>query len=216
MIPVKDTSSKGFALITFIIILANIAMFFEEARTGRALFELYGVSPEDVYLNLIKDRGSLLRINLNIFISGFMHAGYIHLLSNMLFLYVFGPSVEKELGWMRFVVFYAAALFVSFYSHAIFNHDSNIIVVGASGAIAAVMGVFVILKPQAKITSIIPVFFIIKIAQVPAFVFILMWFALQGLSGYLTLGTPTSIAWLAHIGGFIMGMAYGVAYRFDR
>jgi len=215
VIPVKDTSSKGFAAFTYIIIIANLAMFFEETRTAGALFDLYGVSPRDIYLNLVSDRGSLLKINLNIFISGFMHAGYVHLFSNMLFLYVFGPSVEKELGWKRYVVFYTAAIFISFYAHALFNHNSNVITVGASGAIAAVMGVFLVLKPGSKITSIIPVFFIIKIAQLPAFVFILIWFALQALSGYLTLGTQTSIAWMAHIGGFATGVLYGITFRFD-
>ena len=216
MIPVKDSSSKGFAAITILIIIVNIAMFFEETRTGKALFDLYGVSPHDIYLNLINSTGSLLRLNLSIFVSGFMHGGYLHLTSNMLFLYVFGPSVEKELGWMRYLVFYMTAIFVSFYAHALFFHNSDIIVVGASGAIAAVMGIFIVLKPKAKITSIIPVFFIIKIAQIPAFVFILIWFAMQGLNGYFTLGTQTSTAWFSHIGGFIMGFVYGVIYRMDR
>ena len=216
MIPVKDSSSKGFAAITILIIIVNIAMFFEETRTGKALFDLYGVSPHDIYLNLINSTGSLLRLNLSIFVSGFMHGGYLHLTSNMLFLYVFGPSVEKELGWMRYLVFYMTAIFVSFYAHALFFHNSDIIVVGASGAIAAVMGIFIVLKPKAKITSIIPVFFIIKIAQIPAFVFILIWFAMQGLNGYFTLGTQTSTAWFSHIGGFIMGFVYGVIHRMDR
>jgi membrane associated rhomboid family serine protease len=216
VIPVKDTSSKGFSFVTFLIIIANFAMFYEEAKTGKALFELFGVSPKDVFMYLIDGKGSLIRINVNIFASSFMHAGYIHLLSNMLFLYVFGPSVEKEFGWMRFVVFYTCAIYVSFYSHAFLNHGSDIIVVGASGAIAAIMGAFVILKPRAKITSIIPILFIIKIAQVPAFLFILIWFALQGLNGYLTLGTQTSIAWMSHIGGFVMGMICGILFKLDR
>ncbi len=216
MIPVKDTSSKGFAAVTILIICANIAMFFEESRTGSALFDLYGVSPYDIWLNLTKGRGSLLRLNLSVFVSGFMHGGYFHLTSNMLFLYVFGPSVEKELGWMRYIIFYTAAIFISFYTHALFFHNSDIIVVGASGAIASVMGIFIVLKPGAKITSIIPVFFIIKIAQIPAFIFILIWFALQGLNGYFTIGAQTSTAWFSHIGGFVMGFAYGVIYRMDR
>lgn len=216
MIPVKDASSKGFAAVTLLIIIANIAMFFEETRSGRALFDLYGISPHDIYLNLINGRGSLLRMNLSIFVSGFMHGGYLHLFSNMLFLYVFGPSIEKELGWMRYILFYTAAIFVSFYTHAIFFHNSDVIVVGASGAIAAIMGIFVVLKPKAKITSIIPVFFIIKIAQIPAFVFILIWFALQGLNGYFTLGAQTSTAWFSHIGGFVMGFVYGAVYRLNR
>lgn len=216
MIPVKDTSSKGFAAVTILIVCANVAMFFEEARTGSALFDLYGVSPHDIWLYLTNGRGSLLRLNLSIFVSGFMHGGYLHLMSNMLFLYVFGPSVEKELGWMKYVIFYTAAIFVSFYTHAMFFHNSDIIVVGASGAIAAVMGVFIVLKPKAKITTIIPVFFVIKIAQIPAFFFILIWFALQGLNGYFTLGTQTSTAWFSHIGGFVMGFVYGVICRVDR
>jgi len=216
VIPVKDTSSKGFAAVTILIICANIAMFFEEVRTGSALFDLYGISPHDIWLYLTNGRGNLLRLNLSIFVSGFMHGGYLHLMSNMLFLYVFGPSVEKELGWMRYVVFYAVSIFVSFYTHALFFHNSDIIVVGASGAIAAVMGIFIVLKPRAKITSIIPVFFVIKIVHIPAFVFILIWFALQGLNGYFTLGEQTSISWFSHIGGFVMGFVYGAVYRLNK
>jgi len=216
MIPIKDasTSKRGWPLITVLVVLANLAMFVEEVRSGPRIFDLYGVSPYDIYVYLTRGTGSLLEIHRSIFVSGFMHGGYIHLCGNMLFLSVFAPAVEKELGWMRFVVFYAAAVLVAFYAHAVVHPHSEVIVVGASGAIAAVMGAYLVLFPSAKIVTLVPILFLIKIVEVPALIFMVGWFALQGANGYLSLGTPTSIAWFAHIGGFLMGLAVGLRHRF--
>lgn len=218
MIPIKDASAsskRGWPLITVLVVLANLAMFVEEVRSGTRIFDLYGVSPRDIYAYLTAGTGGLLAIHRSIFVSGFMHGGYIHLCGNLLFLSVFGPAVEKELGWMRFVVFYTAAVFVAFYAHTIVHPHSAVIVVGASGAIAAVMGAYLVLFPRARIVTLVPIIFLIKVVEVPAFIFMVGWFALQGANGYLTLGTPTSIAWFAHIGGFLMGMAAGLRHRFS-
>lgn len=216
MIPIKDASAskRGWPLITVLVVLVNLAMFVEEVRSGTRIFDLYGVSPHDIYIYLTRGTGSLLAIHRSIFVSGFVHGGYIHLCGNMLFLSVFGPAVEKELGWMRFVVFYAVAVLAAFYAHTIVHPHSEVIVVGASGAIAAVMGAYLVLFPRAKIVTLVPIIFLIKVVEVPAVLFMLGWFALQGANGYLSLGTPTSIAWFAHIGGFLMGVAVGLHHRF--
>jgi membrane associated rhomboid family serine protease len=215
MIPIKDAtaSKRGWPLITVLVVLANLAMFVEEVRTGTRIFNLYGVSPHDIYAYLTQGTGNILMIHRSIFVAGFVHAGYVHLCGNMLFLSVFAPAVEKELGWMRFVVFYCLAIFVAFYAHTIMYPHSQVLVVGASGAIAAVMGAYLILFPKAKIVTLVPILFLIKVVEVPSVLFMLGWFALQGANGYLSLGTPTSIAWFAHIGGFLMGVAVGVYHR---
>lgn len=215
MIPIKDKqASKGIPFITILLVFVNLAMFVEEIRMGRSIFGLYGVSPYDIFRYLTKGTGNILLLQRSIFVSGFMHAGYVHLCGNMLFLSVFGPAVERELGWMRFVVFYALAIFVAFYAHALVHPHSTVIVVGASGAIAAVMGAYLIFFPRAKIVTLVPILFLIKIVDIPAVLFMGGWFLLQGANGYLSLGTPTSIAWFAHMGGFGMGVAAGISHRY--
>jgi membrane associated rhomboid family serine protease len=216
MIPIKDTTSgKRLPAFTFLIIVVNMAMFIEEIRMGKQIIELYGVSPRDILIYLMQGSGSILLLHRSIFISGFLHAGYIHLFGNMLFLWVFGPAVEREFGWIRFVVFYTIAIFFAFYAHTIVHPHSMLIVIGASGAIAAVMGAYLIFYPRAKIVTIVPIFFIIKVVEVPSIIFMLVWFLLQGANGYLSLGMQTSIAWFAHIGGFMMGMLAGFYHKYS-
>jgi len=214
MIPVRDTSaSRGFAPVTAVIILANMVVFFEELRIGDQIFQLFAVSPHDIYGYLTKGTGSILKIHWSILVSSFMHAGYVHLFGNMIFLSVFGPALEKKIGALRFSLFYLAAAFIAFYSHAAVFPSSPTPVIGASGAIAAVMGAYLIFNPKAKILTIIPLLFYIEVIEIPSVVFILVWFLLQGAYGYLSIETSTSVAWFSHIGGFIMGMIAGMQMK---
>ncbi|MBN2297559.1 MAG: rhomboid family intramembrane serine protease [Deltaproteobacteria bacterium] len=217
MIPIRDTSvSRGFAPATALIILINFGMFLEEIHIGEQIFQLFSVSPHDIYRYLTKGTGNILSIHWSILVSGFMHSGYIHLFGNMIFLSVFGPAVEKNIGIMRYILLYLCAVFVSFYVHTIFYPTSSIQVVGASGAIAAIMGSYLILNPKAKILTIIPLLFFIEIIEIPSVVFILVWFTLQGANGYLSINSHTSVAWFSHIGGFLMGVAFGMRLRWFR
>jgi membrane associated rhomboid family serine protease len=214
MIPIRDTTtSKGIAFVTLGLIMLNTAMFVEEITIGHEIIQLYSVCPLDVLIWLTKGNGSIISIHKAIFVSGFIHAGYIHFLGNMLFLYVFGPGVERAFGRLRYAVVYCIAIFVAFYTHTAIHPHSHLPVIGASGAIAAVMGSYLIFYPRAKIVTIIPIFFFIKIVKVPSIIFILGWFILQGVNGYLSIGSQTSIAWWAHIGGFTMGALVGLRYR---
>ncbi len=214
MIPIRDTSvSRGFAPATAVIILINLIVFFEELRVGNQIFQLFAVSPSDIYRYLTKGTGNVLALHWSILVSVFMHAGYIHLLGNMIFLSVFGPALEKKTGIIRFSLFYLAAAFVAFYAHAVAYPSSSIPVVGASGAIAAVMGAYLVFNPKAKILTIIPLLFFIEVVEIPSVVFILVWFVLQGANGYLSIHTHTSVAWFSHIGGFIMGLIVGVQMK---
>jgi membrane associated rhomboid family serine protease len=137
----------------------------------------------------------------------FLHAGWIHLLGNMLFLWIFGDNVEDRLGHIPYLVFYLLAGIAAMALQTAFSIDSLTPTVGASGAIAGVMGAYLILHPGAMIQVIVlPLFFIPFF--VPAFLLILFWFLMQVLGGLAELGqtTGSSIAWWAHIGGFIAGV----------
>ncbi|HNR50474.1 MAG: Rhomboid family protein [Deltaproteobacteria bacterium ADurb.BinA179] len=214
MIPVRDTSvSRGFAPATAVIILINLAVFVEELRVGEQIFQLYAASPGDVYHYLTKGTGNILAIHWSILVSAFMHAGYIHLLGNMVFLSVFGPALEKRIGIIRYCLFYLAAALVAFYSHAVMYPTSPVPVVGASGAIAAVMGAYLVFNPKARILTIVPLIFLIEVVEIPSIVFMFVWFLLQGANGYLSIHSQTTVAWFSHIGGFLLGLILGINMR---
>jgi membrane associated rhomboid family serine protease len=136
----------------------------------------------------------------------FLHGGFWHLLGNMWFLYIFGDNVEDRLGPFRYLIFYFLCGIVSGLSHLLVNPLSNVPTIGASGAIAGVMGAYFILHPKARILTLIPIIIIPYFIEIPAFIFLGIWFILQFYSATLSQGSITGIAWWAHIGGFVFGM----------
>jgi membrane associated rhomboid family serine protease len=214
MIPIRDTSvARGFAPATAIIIFTNLVVFVEELRVGDQIFGLFAVSPLDVYRYLTKGLGNVVNIHWDILVSAFMHAGYIHLIGNMIFLSVFGPALEKKIGIPKYILFYLGAIFASFYAHTAVYPSSPVPVVGASGAIAAVMGAYLIFNPKAKILTILPLLFFIEVIEIPSVAFILVWFLLQGANGYLSAQNHANVAWFSHIGGFITGVIVGIQMK---
>jgi membrane associated rhomboid family serine protease len=139
----------------------------------------------------------------------FLHGGLLHIFSNMLFLWVFGDNIEAHLGKVKFLIFYLAAGVLSSLVQYFFLVGQDIPVLGASGAIAGILGGYLVLFPHAKIDTIIPIFFVPAIIAVPAFLVIIYWFVTQLISGIGSLGTEEAVfggvAWWAHIGGFIVG-----------
>ena len=217
MIPVRDTTvARGFAPVTAFLIILNLAMFFEELKIGETIFRIFKATPLDIYRYLMEGSPSFLSIHMSILASGFMHSGYVHLIGNLIFLSVFGPPVEKRLGVMRFVLFYITAIFLAFYAHAFVYPQSPMPVVGASGAIAAVMGAYLILYPRGRILTIIPLILMIEVVEIPSIIFILIWFSIQGANGYLSIHSQSSTAWFSHIGGFLMGLTIGIHDRWFR
>ncbi len=217
MIPIRDTSApRGFAPATACLIILNLAMFIQEIRLGEQLFHMFRVSPADIAGYLIVGNTNFLKVHTAILASGFIHSGYIHLIGNLIFLSVFGPPLEKNLGVIRFMLFYIVAIFAAFYAHTIINPQSSVPVVGASGAIAAVMGAYLILNPKGRILTLIPLILLIEIIEVPSIIFILIWFFIQGVHGYLSMHSASSVAWFSHIGGFLLGLGTGIHYRFSR
>ncbi len=138
----------------------------------------------------------------------FLHGGWLHLIGNMWFLWVFGDNVEDRLGRVRFLLFYLACGVAASALHVFFNLDSNIPTIGASGAIAGVLGAYVLLYPRAKVLTLIPIFILITTAWIPAYVFLGLWFLFQWWGAQSSLfGGAGGVAYWAHVGGFLAGMA---------
>jgi membrane associated rhomboid family serine protease len=140
----------------------------------------------------------------------FLHGGWMHLLGNMLYLYIFGDNVEGTLGRGRYLLFYLACGALSFLAQIAFQSNSMVPNIGASGAIAGVLGAYFLLFPKARILTLVPLFFFFPLVEIPAFFFLGIWFLLQFMSGAATIGQTSAltggVAWWAHIGGFLAGM----------
>ena len=147
-----------------------------------------------------------------IVISMFLHGGLLHVGSNMLYLWIFGDNVEDRLGHFRYLVFYLLCGFLATLAHAIFSPASRLPSIGASGAIAGVLGAYMILYPHARVLTLIPIVFFMTVRELPAILILGLWFVLQLFSGVGSLGVRDAqdmggVAYFAHIGGFVAGMA---------
>jgi membrane associated rhomboid family serine protease len=146
----------------------------------------------------------------------FLHGGWLHILFNMWFLWIFGPAMEARVGRSWFLALYAAGAVVAGAAHVAMYPETAQPVLGASGAVAAVIAAYAVIYPAERVITIVPIVFIPLFIPVPAIVFALIWFALQLLEGSSELATPgvgEGVAWWAHVGGFIFGALFGVAAR---
>lgn len=151
--------------------------------------------------------GFLLIDVLTIFISMFLHGGWLHLGGNMLYLWVFGDNVEDRLGHGRYLLFYFLCGIAATLSHAFVNPVSRVPAIGASGAIAGVLGAYILMFPRARVTTLIPIFIFITIRELPAIFLLGVWFVIQLFVGVASLGAAEGgVAYFAHIGGFAFGM----------
>jgi membrane associated rhomboid family serine protease len=151
---------------------------------------------------------------LTLFTCIFLHGGWMHVIGNLWVLYIFGDNVEDRLGHVGYLIFYLAAGVAASAAHLAFNMDSPIPTVGASGAIAGVMGAYMLLYPHAQVLSLVPIVVIMQIVVLPAPVFLGIWFVLQLIQGALAAsGATTGVAWWAHIGGFVLGFAVAAILR---
>jgi membrane associated rhomboid family serine protease len=138
---------------------------------------------------------------LSLLLSLFMHGSWLHLLGNMLFLWIFGNNIEDRLGRVKFILFYLLCGVVASLTHVLFNPGSLIPVIGASGAVSGVMGAYLALFPTARVRTLVFVFILVTTMDIPASVFLVIWFAFQ----FFYAGGGSGIAWLAHVGGFVLG-----------
>jgi len=206
MIPLRDTiRPRKSPVVNLLIILANAAAFYYELRIGpsalNGFIDSWGLVPARLWINPQVAW-------LTIFSSMFLHGGWFHILSNMWVLFIFGDNVEDRMGSRRYLFFYLLSGVAAGLMQALFLPTSSAPMVGASGAIAGVLGAYLILFPRARIISLVPIFFFFTLVQVPAVVFLLFWFASQLFSGFLSLGgaSGSGVAWWAHIGGFVFGI----------
>jgi membrane associated rhomboid family serine protease len=150
------------------------------------------------------------------FTSMFLHGGWLHLLGNMLFLWIFGNNVEDRLGSIPFLLFYLVGGVAAALTQVVIDPRSTIPLVGASGAIAAALGAYIVLFPGARILSLVFLGFFYQLIEVPAILVLGFWFGLQLLNGFAAFGAETAqggVAFFAHIGGFVFGLAVGVLLR---
>jgi len=213
MFPIwDDTPTKKFPLTTVILIALNSMIFLYQVSLGERFNEFIysmGLLPFEIthHIDILPTGPS--PIYLTIFSSMFMHGSVVHLLGNMLFLWIFGNNVEDYLGRKKFLFFYLICGISAAFTQILFNSDSTVPMVGASGAIAGVLGAYMVLYPRAKITTVIIIIFFIRLIKLPAIVVLGFWIIYQFLYGISSLAATTGeggVAWFAHIGGFICGM----------
>jgi len=201
-----------------LLILANVLAFLHELtlspRLGRVLVYKFGLTPSHEQLLFARHGITLPQAILPLFTSMFLHGGWMHLLGNMLFLWVFGGAVEEALGHFQYLIFYLVCGVGSALVHTAFNLGSKVPTIGASGAISGVMGAFIVLFPRARVTTMIPPLFFFTL-KIPAYLMLGYWFLLQFFSGVASLGMTDQggVAWWAHVGGFILGAVLVVEAR---
>ena len=212
MIPIRDTiESKNYPVVNSLIIATNVLFFLIQMAQGERLNQFiltYGLVPARYSVPEISSYFTFGQQILSFLSFMFIHGGFWHLLGNMWSLYIFGDNVEDRLGSLRYLVFYLLCGFASGLSHLFINWHSQIPTIGASGAIAGVMGAYLLLYPGARILTLIPIFFIPYFIEIPAFFFLGIWFLIQFISAAGTPAQGGGIAWWAHIGGFVFGMIF--------
>ncbi len=212
MIPIRDTiPSKHYPAVNVLLIALNIFFYLVELSQGEALNRFiytYGLVPARYSVHEIALHFSLSEQILSFISFMFLHGSFWHLLGNMWFLYIFGDNVEDRLGHLRYLFFYLLCGVSSALAHLFFNLGSTMPTIGASGAIAGVMGAYFILYPRSRIVTLIPIVFIPYFVELPAAIFLGIWLFMQFISATLTSMEAGNIAWWAHIGGFIFGALF--------
>lgn len=211
MIPLRALLlRRSTPVMTLLLIAANIFFFLvESAQPG------YLQSAFIAHYALVPDRPHLT----SLVTSMFLHGGWLHLLGNMWFLWVFGSHVEEAMGSARFLIFYLICGVASALVQLVMNLGSPVPTIGASGAIAGVMGAFLLLYPRARVVTLIFIVVFFTTVDLPAAVMLIYWFAIQLISGLASFSSFTDaggIAWFAHVGGFLMGMLLVRVFLNDR
>ena len=246
MLPIGDVDVRRSTTpyITYVLICVNIVVFLYELFIAGSLitdsilvtqfFYKWGVIPAELthgdnikYLSFLVMDGNTVRRDiidisspihgwLTIFSSMFIHGGWLHILGNMLFLWVFGDKIEDRFGHIRFSVFYLVAGVAAVGAQVALNPDSQVPMIGASGAISGVTGAYLILFPFSKIRTLL-MFGLIMVVHLPAILVLGIWFLLQAFQGVGSLGEiGGGVAYWAHVGGFLIGMVCGIVYRIIR
>jgi membrane associated rhomboid family serine protease len=221
VIPLRDTiPSSRFPAVTLLLIVANVASFLYFLSLGprtETFLQSFGLTPAYVIYDVTHHL--YLRVAVPFVSSQFLHGGWLHLIGNMWFLWIFGNNVEDKMGHRRFLGFYLLCGICAALGQVWSAPSSVMPMVGASGAIAGVLGAYFLLFPHAKVLTLIPLFIVFTTVEIPAVLFLGFWFVMQFLNGTMAFseagsgGTGGGVAWWAHVGGFASGMALVFPFR---
>lgn len=210
MIPIRDNNPRRTTpVVNTTLIIINVLAFFWELSLGPALpgeLQAMAFIPARFWVP-----GYLPQDSFSMVVSMFLHGGWLHLLGNMLYLWIFGDNIEDRLGHIRYIIFYFACGIAAALAHAFMSPNSSLPAIGASGAIAGVLGAYIVLFPTARVMTFIPIGFYLMMRELPAILVLGLWFVIQFFVGFASLGVKTAdtaggVAYFAHIGGFVAGV----------
>jgi membrane associated rhomboid family serine protease len=199
LIPLSDASrrTRSFALVTVLLIAVNAYVFFCELLGGNAFVARWALIPARIVAG---------RHWITIFTAMFLHGSWLHIIGNMVYLWAFGPEIEDAMGRFRYLIFYLLGGVAAMLAQIAGNPFSRVPCIGASGAIAAVMGAFIVTYPRDRIRSVLWILIFIRITYIPAVLLIGFWFLIQLIDAGAVAGVSTGgVAYLAHVGGFLFG-----------
>ncbi len=215
MFPIRDTkNSNKFPFVNLVIITANIYVFYLELTSAslEGFIAKYALIPANINFADINTLSPFVT-------SMFLHAGFLHIISNMWFLWIFGDNVEAKIGHIKYLIFYLFCGIFAALIQYVFITSSNLPMIGASGAIAGILGAYLKFFPRNKVDTLIPVFFLPLIIGVPAVFMLIYWFLIQAFSSFSSIaqtGTFDGIAYSAHAGGFLVGFLTAVYFVWQR
>ena len=215
MIPLRDdVPTRTFPIVTVILIAVNVAIYlyqiFLSEPMHTAMVYKWAYIPVEYTSRTQVVPDLAVPYGVTVITSMFLHGGFMHVAGNMLYLWIFGNNIEDYLGKVKFIIFYVISGLAAVVTYTIFDPHSEIPLIGASGAIAGVMGAYMVLYPNARVQTLIFLGFFIQSVRVPAMILLVFWFILQIISGLPGLVGPSQggVAWFAHVGGFAFGWLY--------
>jgi len=225
MIPLRHTvPTKTVPIVNRAIVIANGIVFLVQIFMGErteSMINIFGFMPARL-MNPAAYGYSMFEVSVTLVTSLFLHGGFVHLIGNMIYLWVFGGAVEDALGHLRYAIFFVVCGAIGSLTHTFFFPHSTIPSIGASGSIAGILGAFLVLRPKARIVTLLPLVVYWAMVEIRAVIFLPIWFAMQFFNGFLSIAAAhrtqevSGIAWWAHVGGFIFGAAAGAIARRSR
>lgn len=216
-LPLKDDNpgetvpfiTIGLIIINVLVTLYQIYLLFAAGPKAQYFIYNYGAIPLKLSRNLLSFPPHIENSQITLITSMFLHGGFLHLAGNMLYLWIFGNNVEDALGHFRYLIFYFLCGIAAAYLHILTAPYSKLPMIGASGAVSGVLGAYLLLFPRARVLSLIFLGFFWDLVRVPAMIVLGFWIVLQLVYGIFSLGGPSGggVAWFAHVGGFVAGMA---------
>jgi len=207
LFPLKDSpSTRRFPYVNFVLIGLNIFLFFKQVVMPDRQLIMFVYNHGLIPLRLLGETSAGSFAGLSALVSyQFLHGGWFHVGTNMLYLWVFGDNIEDRLGHFKYLVFYLLTGILAGLIQAMADPRSAVPIIGASGAVAGVLGAYLVSCPKARVLALVPIIFLIPV-ELPAVIFLGFWFILQVFSGVASVGAEVAIAWWAHVGGFMAGV----------